>query len=177
MDFRETSIEKNYVYRGKILQVRRDEVALPGGRTGVREVVEHRGAVCILCMKEGKIALVRQFRYAVGESLWELPAGKLERGEEPLRAAFRELAEETGLEASDMELLFAMYPTPGYSDETIYIYEAKGAAAGESHPDEDEFLDVCFFPFEKACSMIADGTIKDGKTIAALLYFKNKNHL
>lgn len=172
MILKETTVEKNYVFEGKILSVRQDEAALPDGKICTREVVEHPGAVCILCVKEGKVVLVRQFRYAFGAELLELPAGKLERGEDPKEAALRELGEETGLRASSLKLLFAMYPSPGYSDEVIYVYKAEGAEAGESHPDEDEFLDVCFLPVERAYAMIENGEIKDGKTIAALLCLK-----
>lgn len=175
MELKERTLCKHYVFEGKLLRVRQDEAALPDGKRCVREVVEHPGAVCVLCVCEGKVALVRQFRYAVGEELLELPAGKLERGEAPESAALRELGEETGLCAKEVRPLFSFYPTPGYSDEAIHIYEAVGAERGESHPDEGEFLEAEFVPIEKAYTMIEDGRIKDGKTVAALLFYKHKN--
>ena len=168
MGFEETTVRKNYVFRGKIINVRKDDALLPDGKPCTREVVEHPGGAAVLCVRGGKVALVRQFRYAYGETLWEIPAGKLERGEDPKRAALRELSEETGLVADDLALRFVLYPTPGYTDEKIYIFEAESAADGATHFDEDEFLDVRFVPLEEAYRMIAAGEIRDGKTIVAL---------
>lgn len=172
MELKETPIKRHCVFEGKLLRVRQDEAALPDGKRCTREVVEHPGAVCILCIYEGKAVLVRQFRYAVGEELFELPAGKLERGEDPKDAALRELEEETGLRAASVKLLFSMYPTPGYSDEVIHVFEALDAVAAESHPDVGEFVDTVLVPVEEAYAMIEEGSIKDGKTIAALFYQK-----
>ncbi len=170
MELGEKTVRKNYVFRGKIINVRRDDAMLPNGNACTREVVEHPGGACVLAVTEESVILVKQFRYAYGEELWEIPAGKLNAGEDPMRAALRELEEETGYCADSLELIFTIYPTPGYSDEKIYIYEAKEVAKGSAHPDEDEFLDVVRVPLEEAYAMVQDGRIKDGKTIIALQY-------
>ena len=172
MELTETPVKKNYIYRGKIINVRCDDARLPDGRPCKREVVEHPGGAAIVAVTEGGIALVRQFRYAYGEVLWEIPAGKLERGEDPQAAALRELGEETGLTAERPELLFIVYPTPGYTDEKIYIYRAENAKSGAMHPDEGEFLDVRYVPLEEAFAMAADGRIRDAKTLIALQYLQ-----
>lgn len=172
MDMQEKTLERNVIYRGKVINLRCDEVLLPGGNRGKREVVEHRGGACVLCVKEGKVVLVRQFRYAYGEELLELPAGKLDSGEEPICAARRELEEETGLIAKKLTHLFTLYPSPGYSNEKIYIYRAEEVEEGRQHLDEDEFLKVVYLPLEEVYEKIARGEIKDSKTLSALLYVK-----
>ncbi len=171
-NFGERTLKKNYVFTGKIISVRRDDALLPDGKPCTREVVEHPGGAAVLYVREGKVALVRQFRYAYGEVLLEIPAGKLERGEDPKRAAIRELSEETGLIAEDLTLRFILYPTPGYTDEKIYIYEAEAAEEGAAHADADEFLDVEYIPLEKAYRMIDTGEIRDGKTLVALQSYR-----
>lgn len=168
MDLKERIVRVNYVYQGKIVNLRCDEAALPDGRPCKREMVEHPGGASVLCVYEGKIALVRQFRYAYQEELLEIPAGKLERGEDPLLAAKRELEEETGLVASELKPLYTLYPTPGYTNEKIYIYEASGVTAGRQHLDEGEFLNVVFLPVEEVARMIEKGEIRDAKTIVAV---------
>lgn len=175
MDLKERTVKVNYVYEGKIVNLRCDEAALPDGRPCKREMVEHPGGASVLCVYEGKIALVRQFRYAYQEELLEIPAGKLERGEDPVRAAKRELEEETGLVAGELTPLFTLYPTPGYTNEKIYIYEASGVTAGRQHLDEGEFLNVVFLPVEEVARMIEKGEIRDAKTIVAVQSFLLKN--
>ncbi len=169
MTLREETVEKKYVYRGKILNLRCDDAVLPDGKPCKREIVEHSGGAAVLCVREGKIALVRQFRYAYGEELWEIPAGKLERGEDPAAAAARELSEETGLVAERMEPVLTLYPSPGYTDEKIYIFEAKGVREGRQHLDEGEFLRVEYVPVARVKEMIEKGEIRDAKTVAAVL--------
>ena len=168
MDYVEQTVRKNYIYEGKILKLRRDDARLPDGRPCVREIIEHSGGACVLYVKEGKVLLVRQYRYAYGESLYELPAGKLEIGEDPKNAALRELEEEAGVLAEELKLLFVMYPTPGYTNEKIYIYQAVSGKETAISPDEDEFLDVEYLPLDKVKTMLKNGDIRDGKTIVAL---------
>ena len=168
MDYVEQTVKKNYIYEGKILKLRRDDARLPDGRPCVREIIEHSGGACVLYVKEGKVLLVRQYRYAYGESLYELPAGKLEIGEDPKNAALRELEEEAGVLAEELKLLFVMYPTPGYTNEKIYIYQAVSGKETAISPDEDEFLDVEYLPLDKVKAMLKNGDIRDGKTIVAL---------
>ena len=175
MDLKERTVKVNYVYEGKIVNLRCDEAALPDGRPCKREMVEHTGGASVLCVYEGKVALVRQFRYAYQEELLEIPAGKLEKGEDPALAAKRELEEETGLVAGELKPLFTLYPTPGYTNEKIYIYEASGVTAGRQHLDEGEFLNVVFLPVEEVARMIEKGEIRDAKTIVAVQSFLLKN--
>lgn len=169
MKLLEKTVNKNYIYRGKIINVRCDDALLPDGTPCKREIVEHPGGAAALCVVNGKVALVKQFRYAYKEELYEIPAGKLEAGEDPKLAAARELSEETGLIADELSLLFVLYPTPGYTNEKIYIYKTESVREGGSHLDEGEFLNVEFMPLERTYEMIERGEIRDAKTIAALL--------
>lgn len=168
MQLEEKTVRKNYIYRGKIINVRCDDAELPNGRPCRREIVEHPGGACVLCVKGGKVALVKQFRYAYGEAIYEIPAGKLNEGEDPMLAAERELGEETGMIADELVLRFVLYPTPGYTNEKIFIYEALGVREGKQHLDEGEFLNVEFVPIEDALEMVENGAICDAKTIVAL---------
>lgn len=175
MEYIEKTVNKNYVFRGKILTVRVDDALLPNGEPCTREWIEHNGGACALYVEDGKILLVRQYRYPYGESLYEIPAGKLEKGEEPALAAKRELEEEGGILADEFELLFVDYPSPGYTNEKIYIYRAYGGKRVNAHLDEDEFLDAEFIPEEKVWQMLKAGEIRDSKTIIALqAYFLSK---
>lgn len=174
MKLREETVNKNYIYRGKILNLRCDDARLPDGRPCKREIVEHAGGASVLAETEEGIALVRQFRYAYGEELYEIPAGKLNAGEDPMEAAGRELKEETGLRAEKLTLLTVLYPSPGYTNEKIYIYRAQGLSRGESKLDEGEFLDVEYLPRERVLQMIARGDIRDSKTVAAVLLSEQK---
>ena len=168
MDYVEKTIHKNYVYKGKILNLRADDAQLPDGKPCKREIIEHSGGACVLYVEDGNVLFVRQYRYAYGESIYEIPAGKLEPNEAPMSAAKRELEEEAGVIAKDLELLHVMYPTPGYTNEKIYIYYAKEGVKTDRRLDEDEFLDTVWIPLPKAKQMLLNGEIKDGKTIVAL---------
>ena len=168
MKYEEKTVSENYIYRGKILSLRCDDAVLPDGKPCKREIVEHSGGACVLAKTDRGIALVRQFRYAYHEEIYEIPAGKLNQGEDPMAAAARELSEETGLIAKNLKLLTVLYPTPGYTNEKIYIYEAEGLERGQEHLDEDEFLDVEYYSEDEVLAMIKDSKIKDAKTIAAL---------
>ncbi|MBE5740548.1 MAG: NUDIX hydrolase [Clostridiales bacterium] len=168
MDYIEKTVKKNYIYEGKILTLRNDDAELPDGRPCKREIIEHSGGACVLYVENDKVLLVKQYRYAYGESIYEIPAGKLEKGEEPILAAARELEEEAGIKAEKLQLLYVMYPTPGYTNEKIYIYQAIGGEKVKAHLDDGEFLDVEYIPTEEVKRMMQEGEIKDGKTLIAL---------
>ena len=168
MDYVEKTVKKNYIYQGKIVSLRCDDALLPDGKPCKREIIEHSGGACVLYVEEGKVLLVRQFRYAYGESIYEIPAGKLNAGEDPMLAAKRELEEETGVKCESIRLLYETYPTPGYTNEKIYIYLAEGGTHATAHLDEDEFLDVEWIELDRVKAMMQNGEIKDGKTLIAL---------
>ncbi|MDR3643776.1 MAG: NUDIX hydrolase [Clostridia bacterium] len=170
MDLAEKTLEKKTLYRGKIINLRGDTALIPGGRSVLREVVEHPGGVCVAALtQEGELLFVRQFRYPFMEVLLELPAGKLSPGEEPLACGRRELLEETGATALRYESLGELYPSPGYSNEIIYLFEGRGLSYGEQQPDDDEFIEVVRIPLEEAARRVLSGEIKDAKTQAAVL--------
>ncbi|MBQ8685496.1 MAG: NUDIX hydrolase [Clostridia bacterium] len=171
MDYTEKTVRKNYIYKGKILNLRCDDAALFDGTPCKREIIEHGGGACVLCVEEDKALLVRQYRYAYGESVYEIPAGKLNAGEDPALAAARELEEETGCKAKELELLYEVYPTPGYTNERIFVYYAKGIERTAAHLDEGEYLDAEWIPLPRVKEMLKKGEIKDGKTIIALQAF------
>lgn len=171
MDFEETVLGSESIFAGRIVHLRVDTVRLPNGNTSRREVVVHRGAVCIVPLKEdGTVLLVRQFRLPAGRALLEIPAGTLEPGEDPRVCAARELEEETGYSAAGLEPLFQAYLAPGYSTELIHAYLATGLRPGTAHPDEDETCEVHPVPLADTARMIRDGELQDSKTIAALLF-------
>lgn len=169
MNFEEKTIKENYIYKGKILNLRKDDIELPDGNGAIREIVEHSGGSAVLCEKDGKILMVRQFRYPYKKEIWEIPAGKINKGEDPEQTARRELKEEGGIQAEKMEKLFEVYPSPGYTEEIIHIFKAEGLKETDIHLDEDEFLSGKWFEKEDLKSMIESGEIKDGKTLIALL--------
>lgn len=171
MNLTEKTVKKNVVFRGKIVTLRCDDALRADGKPCTREVVEHPGGACVLYVREGKILLVRQYRYPCGEETLEVPAGKLDGGEGPAKTAARELEEETGWAPASVELLYTIYPSPGYSAEKIYIYEAHGVREGAPHPDDGEFLLAEFYPAEEVSRMIASGEIKDAKSIIAIQHY------
>lgn len=157
------------VFEGRVIRVEEDEVLLPDGKSASREVVRHNGGVCVAPLTDsGELILVRQYRYPYGEITLELPAGKLEKGEDPLSAAKRELSEETGAEGR-LTPLGEMYPTPGYSDEIIRLYAATELSFGKMHTDDDEFIETVKLSLKEAEEMVLDGRIKDGKTQVLVL--------
>lgn len=170
MQFREKTNKKEYIYKGKILSLRKDEVILPDGKSAIREVVEHSGGSTVLCEKDGEILLVKQFRYPYKEITLELPAGKLNEGETPEQTAIRELEEEGGIIAGRVKKLFDVYPTPAYTNEIIRIYQAEDIKEGAVNLDEDEFLSAVWVDKKELKRMIDSGEIKDAKTLIALLY-------
>ncbi len=169
MELNEKMLTSRLAYDGGLLKVYYDTVELINGKTSWREVIRHPGAVVMVPVDdEGNVYLERQFRYPYNRVIIEVPAGKLEWGEDPDAASRRELKEEIGAEAVRWDCLDEMLPTPGYCDELQHVYLARGLAFGETHPDPDEFLEVFKVPFEEALAMIDDGQIQDCKTVAAL---------
>ena len=158
------------VYDGKVLSLDLDEVEEPGGVTATREVVRHRGSVAALPVTAaGKLLLVRQYRYAVDEALWELPAGRLDEGEEPEAGIQRELREEIGRRAERLEKLAFFYTTPGFCDESMHLFRATGLVEDKKAADDDERIEVGEFTREQLAAMVASGEIKEGKTLVATL--------
>ena len=169
MNMIEKKIDGEVLYDGKIIRVERDTVLCPNGKNAYREVVRHNGGAAILCItKDDRVLLERQFRYPYNEVIYEIPAGKLEKGEDPYQAALREFEEETGNKAESLEHLIDIYPTCGYSSEVIYLYLAKDYVKTTTHFDEDEVIETEYIPLNDVLEMINSGKIKDAKTICAL---------
>lgn len=172
MPHTEKKLSSKELFDGRVIRVTVDTVQLENGKTSTREVVHHHGGACILPVDEdGNVTLVRQFRYALDEEVWELPAGKLEAGEDPFEAAKRELSEECGLTADHYLDLGVVYPTVGYDSEKIYLWAATGLHQTAQHLDEGEFLDVIKMPFDEALARVLDGTFRDSKTQIALMKY------
>lgn len=173
MKFEEKTLNSQTVYDGKIIKVLKDDVEISDGHKSFREVVRHSGGVVILAIKpseKGKSVLfVKQFRYPMKEVLLELPAGKLEYGEDPFEAGKRELEEETGYCANKWTDLGYVYTSPGYSDEKLYLYKAEDLYFTKSHPDEGEILQALEIEIDDAIKMINNGEINDAKTLCAFL--------
>ena len=172
MDLREKMVSSQTIFEGKIIKVTLDQARLPDGTLAAREVVYHPGGVAVLALDaDSTVYLVKQFRYPIRQQLLELPAGKLDHGaeEDVLLGAKRELSEETGLEASDWTYLGSALASPGFCDEELHMYLARGLRKTGQHLDEDEFLDVVAMPFDQLAAQVMDGTITDAKTVAAIL--------
>ncbi|MBI3945895.1 MAG: NUDIX hydrolase [Armatimonadetes bacterium] len=166
----ERCLESQTLFEGKLLKVRADRVALPGGRESVREVVAHPGAVAMVPITDdGQVVLIEQWRYAAGGPLLEIPAGTLEPNEEPAACAARELAEEIGCRAGHLEPLGAFFVAPGYSSERIHLFLATHLRPAEGDPEEDENIEQILKPLDEAVAMVRDGQIEDAKTIIGLL--------
>ena len=177
MDLTEHTLSSREVFHGRIVRVRVDEVRLPNGKTSSREVIDHPGGVCILALDDQhRAAVVRQYRYAFGRVMTELPAGKMEAGEEPFVTAQRELAEEVGASAAEWTDLGALIPSPGCYAETLHMYLARGLTFRaiirqclEDAADEDEFLETEFIPLADLAEQCLSGQLQDAKTVAAVL--------
>lgn len=171
-------IDSEVVYRGRVFDVHLDRVRFPDGSVGELEMIRHPGAAAVLPLyrpgewdggDEAAVVLLRQFRYAAGGELWEVPAGKLESGESPESCARRELEEEAGLRAREFRPLTTVYTTPGFTDEVIHLFVAVGLEPGEMRHEEREFIERHAVPLERALDMVASGQIRDAKTICTLL--------
>lgn len=157
------------IYTGKVITLNVDTVALPNGITIDLETIRHPGAAAVVPVKDdGTVVLIRQFRHAAGGFIYEIPAGKLAPGEDPLHCASRELEEEVGYRASSFELLSSVFTAPGFADEVIHVYKATGLTKGHQHLDQDEVLEIVEMSLTQAISHIQDGTIRDAKTIVGL---------
>lgn len=168
---KEVQTGSELIFDGKILHLYRDDIRLPDGNPAEREVVRHVGAVCVIpILDDGRVVMERQYRYPVDEVILEIPAGKLNAKSEDHEAAIRrELEEETGYTAGELILLGKFYPACAYSDETIWMYLAKGLVQGQRHLDEDEFLDVELIPLADLVQQVVSGEIPDAKTQIAVL--------
>lgn len=174
MIFEEKTLSEKMIYNGKIITVHVDDIELPDGSRSIREIVEHSGGVCVAAVtKKNELYFVRQYRYPYKKILLELPAGKLERGEDPLKAGIRELEEECGVIADEVVSMGTVYPTVAYCSEIIHLFAAKGLKKTSQHLDEDEFLAVEKIPLAEAVRMVMDGEISDSKTVALVLKLNN----
>ncbi len=170
MNFEEKTLDYEYVYEGKVIDVRRDNVEISTGRKSVREVVEHSGGIVIVAQKSSdSILMVKQFRYPIKKTVLELPAGKLEKGEEPFPAAKRELEEETGYKANFWQDLGYINTTPGFCNEKLYLYYASDLEFVGEHPDEGEIIQCFEYKLNEIYEKIKTGEINDAKTICGLM--------
>ncbi len=178
MAHKEETLNSKQIFNGKIIEVCHDEVLLENGNTSFREVVYHPGGVCVLPLCDnGDVILVRQFRYPYKKEILELPAGKLNKGEDPFDSGVRELKEETGAVASKYTFLGELYPTPGYCGEIISMYLAENLKFEKQNLDDDEFLDIVKIPLNELVNMVLNNEILDAKTQTAVLktyLLKNK---
>jgi len=170
-------LSSQLVYEGPLFRVLRDHIIEPGGRESHRDVIRHNGSVVILAVDPGKrkkdpwLVIERQYRHAAGQFLWELPAGKMDAGEDALAGAVRELAEETGYQAKNWSLLLDYFASPGFLGESMKVYLAEGLIAGDAHPEEDEHIDFRLVKLSDVLEMVDKGKIMDGKTLVTVLLY------
>ena len=174
MDKKEITIHSEQIYKGHVVSLKKDTVLCPNGEQSLREIITHRGGVAILVKVDDKFIIEKQFRYALGKEIYELPAGKLEADEEPLEAAKRECLEETGYKPLEMIHLGDMSPTCGYSTEIIHFYYCPKSVKQERHLDSDEVIDLMYLSLEEIEQMIKEDQIVDSKILAVLTLYKNK---
>jgi len=170
-------LSSEVVYQGPLFRVQHDKLIEPGGRESERDVIRHNGSVVILAIDESKskkdpwIVIERQYRHAANQFLWELPAGKLEAGEDPLAGAQRELEEETGYRAKKWKPMVEYYASPGFLGESMKVFLAEGLVAGDAHPEDDELIEFRLVKLSDALKMIEKGAILDGKTLTSVLLY------
>jgi len=170
-DLKETGLSSENIYQGSFLDVRKDIVQLPNGKTSTREWIDHPGAVCIIpILPDGKLALIRQFRYPVQMEMIELPAGKLDSGEKPEVCAKRELEEEIGYKPEKLKFLTHIHPAIGFANEVMWLFLAENLIESQSNCDEDEFIEIMPTTIQDAIEMVWDGTITDVKTVIGILW-------
>lgn len=170
LELTETQVDSEELFHGKVVHLFRGTVRLPNGKTATRELLRHPGAAAIVPLtKEGNIILVRQYRYPFAQVMLEIPAGKLDPGEDPLVCATRELTEETGYEAEEIVPLGVFYPSVAILDEKIHLYLARGLTFRATNPDDDEFLNVEQRPLREMVDAVMRGDVPDGKTQTAIL--------
>lgn len=175
MDLFEKTISSEIIYEGKIFNLDRLKILLPNGEISERDVIRHNGGVGILAINDdGKILLVEQFRKAIDQVLLEIPAGKIDKGENPEDCALRELEEETGYKAKKIEFLNKIVMAPGFADEFIYLYYASGLYKGVKGGDDDEFINLHEFTLDEVNQMIFDGKILDSKSICGIKFLEKK---
>jgi len=173
----EKLISSKIVYQGPLFRVLHDKLLEPGGKPSERDVIRHNGSVVILAVDKSKdkkdpwIVMERQYRHAAQQYLWELPAGKLDAGEDPLAGAQRELQEETGYRAKKWKPLVEYYGSPGFLGESMKVFLAQGLVAGDAHPEEDEDIEFRLVKLSEIVKMIEKGAIKDGKTLCSVLLY------
>jgi ADP-ribose pyrophosphatase len=171
-DAKAKTIGSKVVFKGKVFSVRRDEVIEPSGVRATRDMIAHSGSVVVMPVLDGgKIVLIRQYRYAARQYLWELVAGRIDPGENVKQAAVRELIEETGLRAKKMRQFLEFWPSPGFLEEKMFVLLAQGVTQGEAEPEEDEKIEAKAFSRAELKKMLQNGVIRDGKTISSLLFY------
>ena len=174
MNNEEKTLKKNQLYKGRIIDFYDDEIECPNGDIAYREYVHHPGGSAVLAILENKIVFEKQYRYPYHKEILELPAGKLEKGEDPLVAAKRELEEETGLISEGLIKVGELYPSPGYTDEVIYLFFSENNKKGTIKRDKDEFMDLIYLDIKEAYALLDNGEIKDSKTQILLYKLRDK---
>jgi ADP-ribose pyrophosphatase len=165
-------LSSEMIYQGRVFGLRRDEVLEPSGVRATREVITHPGSVVVLpVLPNGRIVMIRQYRHATRQYLWELVAGRKEPEETPKEGAARELLEETGYRAKRFKVFLDVFPTPGFLEERMYLLLAEGLIAGEAEPEEDEKIEVRAYKVNELKKMIKSGRLRDAKSVAAILYY------
>jgi ADP-ribose pyrophosphatase len=171
-------LQSKVVYQAPVFYVTSEQVREPSGVKVRRDLIRHPGCVVIMALDETKaearVLLIKQYRYAAGDEIWEFPAGRIDPGDTPLSGAKRELAEETGYKAREWKRALFFYSSPGFLDETMSVFLARDLVKGKASPEEDEVITASLVPVSKAVSMVMDGEIQDAKTIAGILWIAQK---